>query len=611
MDDRKDELEKKRAKLAELRRAREERRLALMQAKASQSSTQDINRTDLDNLVNSLVGARGSVEKPDIAKSIQGSPSLGEPSRALLPDTSVDSNLATNATVSILRSEPETNKSEPEAPKAQSLTSFSTIILDLPPKEKLVYNKSFQTSTEIEEQDILELNKSLGLVSQQEVQEKIEEAIQAEKLKREAQEAEELLQLQLQKQSDEQILILNEEEQNVVLSNSNFLDFFEKSSRLMERALDEDYDITIDYSDSATNDRNVMAPNDSDGLVAVWNVNLKSRPEYTFCSPSDVLKISFNEFDHNMVIGSTYSGQIMIWDTRTKLFPVLKTLPGAYGHTQPVYSLKLVGTKNAHQLVTCSSDGQFCSWQLDMLAQPIESITLHNPNHSRTDEVGVTCLDFSDNESSSFYLGTQEGDMFNANRYDRAGTKAGLVSTDIYRGHSTVVSGLHIHPLFGPTDFSDVLATSSFDYTCKLWRPKSVLKASNPNLILNSSSEYGSVTHGSKTNAIMPIHTLDVFEDYVYDVKWSPVHPSVLATADGTGNLSIFDLNEDTQIPMVTETVNEGSALSKIAFNKTGKLIAAGSVNGNTTIYDLGEFGAPKQEDFTKFSRILNTLTAN
>ncbi|OMJ13411.1 Cytoplasmic dynein 1 intermediate chain 2 [Smittium culicis] len=312
-----------------------------------------------------------------------------------------------------------------------------------------------------------------------------------------------------------------------------------------------------------------------------------------------------------MVIGSTYSGQIMVWDTRTKLFPVLKTLPGAHGHTQPVYSLKLVGTKNAHQLVSCSTDGQFCSWQLDMLAQPIETIYLTNPNHSRTDEVGVTCFDFADNETSAFYLGTQEGDVFSANRYDRAGTKAGLVSSDIYRGHSTVVSGLHVHPLYGPVDFTDVIATSSFDYTCKIWRPKSVLKAANPSLILNNNLDNGSSVTSSKVSAIMPIHTLDTFDDYVNDIKWSPAHPAVLATADGSGKLSIFNFNEDTQVPIVSETVNDGSALSKISFNKTGKFLAASSVNGFTSIYDMGEFAAPKQDDYNKFSKTINFLTTN
>jgi dynein intermediate chain len=76
------------------------------------------------------------------------------------------------------------------------------------------------------------------------------------------------------------------------------------------------------------------------------------------------------------VIGGTYSGQIVLWDTRAKSLPVLKTPLSAGGHTHPVYSLEMVGTQNAHNLISGSTDGFICSWQLDMLAQPqVNAIT--------------------------------------------------------------------------------------------------------------------------------------------------------------------------------------------------------------------------------------------
>lgn len=78
----------------------------------------------------------------------------------------------------------------------------------------------------------------------------------------------------------------------------------------------------------------------------------------------------FSKFHPNYVIGGTYSGQIVLWDTRAKSLPVLKTPLSAGGHTHPVYSLEMVGTQNAHNLITASTDGFVCSWQLDMLAQP-------------------------------------------------------------------------------------------------------------------------------------------------------------------------------------------------------------------------------------------------
>ena len=83
-----------------------------------------------------------------------------------------------------------------------------------------------------------------------------------------------------------------------------------------------------------------------------------------------MLSVSFSPFHSNLVFGGTYSGQILLWDTRAKHLPVLKTPLSAAGHTYPVYAMQMVGTQNAHNLITSSTDGMVCSWLVDMLAQP-------------------------------------------------------------------------------------------------------------------------------------------------------------------------------------------------------------------------------------------------
>ncbi|KAG5460604.1 MAG: hypothetical protein BJ554DRAFT_7325, partial [Olpidium bornovanus] len=150
--------------------------------------------------------------------------------------------------------------------------------------------------------------------------------------------------------------------------------------------------------------RNPNAINEPDGIVCVWNLHLLGRPEFVFHSTTDVLCTMFAPFHPNLVVGGTYSGQIVLWDTRSRHLPVLKTALSAAGHTHPVYSLKIVGSHNAHNLVTASTDGLVCSWQLDMLAQPQEMIELVNPANSRTDEVAPTVISFPDNETGSFWV---------------------------------------------------------------------------------------------------------------------------------------------------------------------------------------------------------------
>ena len=40
--------------------------------------------------------------------------------------------------------------------------------------------------------------------------------------------------------------------------------------------------------------------------------------------------------------------------------------------------------------------------------------------------MSITSLNFPDNETTTFWVGTEEGNLYQANRYDRAGAKAGL-----------------------------------------------------------------------------------------------------------------------------------------------------------------------------------------
>lgn len=127
-------------------------------------------------------------------------------------------------------------------------------------------------------------------------------------------------------------------------------------------------------------------------------------------------------------------------------------------------------------------------------------------------------------------VGTEEGNIYQANRYDRAGAKAGLNQFDVYKGHGGPVMALHFHPLAGPVDFSDLFLTSSVDWTVKLWRSKSLSKPSTAPQIIN------------------PIYSFEEADDYVYDVKWHPAHPAMFGTVDGSGRFDLWNLNVDTEV---------------------------------------------------------------
>lgn len=164
--------------------------------------------------------------------------------------------------------------------------------------------------------------------------------------------------------------------------------------------------------------------NDPDGMVLVWNskfynllvAHLQDRPEFVFHAQSDVLDAKFSPHHSNYIVGGTYSGQILLWDTRASANPVLKS-PLSQGHTHPVYSIQVVGTLNANHLISASTDGLVCSWQLDMLAHPLETLEFVHSLHTKTNEISCTCFEFPKEETAQFHIGTQDGNIYAANRY--------------------------------------------------------------------------------------------------------------------------------------------------------------------------------------------------
>ena len=97
-----------------------------------------------------------------------------------------------------------------------------------------------------------------------------------------------------------------------------------------------------------------------DGLVNIFSLNLKQRPEISLTCQNEVTKAMFNPFNPNIVIGSTQSGYIVQWDIRAKTTPILNSILAKDGHNYPVYCLNMIGTKNANNIISISNDAKVC-----------------------------------------------------------------------------------------------------------------------------------------------------------------------------------------------------------------------------------------------------------
>ena len=84
------------------------------------------------------------------------------------------------------------------------------------------------------------------------------------------------------------------------------------------------------------------------------------------------------------------------------------------------------------------------------------------------------------------------------------------------------------------------------------------------------------------------LKTFDYSEDYVYDVQWNPVNPTLFAGADGAGLLDLWDLSADFQAPIKREKVSE-YALNKLDWNAEGNRLICGDSEGFVSIYSVGK----------------------
>ncbi|KAJ8255412.1 hypothetical protein GJAV_G00204590 [Gymnothorax javanicus] len=478
--------------------------------------------------------------------------------------------------------------------------------VDFPPREIVSYTKETQTPVQTQPKEENEEEEEEELSRPQAVLEPAEEK-EAQKVEEEALPHE-----------------LTEEEKLQILHSEEFVTFFDHSTRIVERALSEQVDVFFDYSGRdleekegeiqagaklslnrqftderwskhrvvtcldwspqypellvASYNNNEDAPHEPDGVALVWNMKYKkTTPEYVFHCQSAVMSAAFAKFHPNLVVGGTYSGQIVLWDNRSnKRTPVQRTPLSAAAHTHPVYCVNVVGTQNAHNLISISTDGKMCSWSLDMLSQPQDSLELV---FKQSKAVAVTSMSFPLGDVNNFVVGSEDGSVYTACRH---GSKAGI--SEMFEGHHGPITGIHCHTAIGPIDFSHLFATSSFDWTVKLW--------------------------STKNNK--PLYSFEDNSDYVYDVMWSPNHPALFACVDGVGHLDLWNLNNDTEVPTASITVDGNPALNRVRWAQSGREIAVGDSDGKILIYDVGEqIAVPRSDEWTRFARTLAEINEN
>ncbi|KAJ4163234.1 hypothetical protein LMH87_004975 [Akanthomyces muscarius] len=688
MQQRRDEILAKKAKLAELKRQRELRASQASAGRQSMGSPGELisptpgradSRREIESLINSLVGESrpGSTTTGDAASPAP---------RGSRPNSVLSAGEISNETSEFAA--PPSGHSAPSAlpaPPIQLSTVALTTVYECPPspvKEVFSYSKGVQTtdgwtsptrpraqSLQSEQDDvsgsIASPSKKLSRRErdrEEELRQKIRDEVE-EELRATRERLADGAEAEQPSATNYPIRDLTSEELEAVTRSDEFVDFLEQSTKVIERAIDQEtYDILTDYSlqgkdldedDDETGNtggrgqtrikevaqffderwskkrmissidfspkfselllasytKNPTAPHEPDGLVQVWNTHMHDRPEYVFTAQSDILTAKFSPYHPNLIIGGSYSGQVLLWDTRAKAAPVQKTPLTGFGHAHPIYSVDIVGTQNANNIISCSTDGVVCGWSMDVFAQPQELLELKNPAQAKVavEDVSPTCLSFPQTDPTFFLVGSEEGTIFPCHRYDRAGAKAGVDKKICYKGHTAPVMSVDFHPSRGPVDLGDLVLSSSLDWSVKLWKVRAPAATS---------------TIGSGDGHIKPLIDF-VREDVVYDARWSPVKPSVFALVDGAGWLELWDISKETEEPISRITPSQrqdgrtmlSKSLNKLAWEPNeGKRIATGGIDGSLTVFEvasgLGGKEGLKNEEWTNVKKLVNRVEA-
>lgn len=623
MSDRRLELERKKQKLALIREEKEKRRREKVQAEEAVKVDKDL-RTQTEELLASLGIPANEMSPRSATPEVQSSPT---------PDSQPSS-------------APQSGSWNTKKP---SLSVVNVNQVNIPPKEKVIYNKQTQTVSTGQDREAHPLDYYVLTYGDVSVEEDVEgssltshdmdtpplytpsrhhphKGLPHVEMVRPAQDGNVAATPSTDqiKEEKKKVRELSEEEKKQIMLREDFHQFFDRASRIIERALCEDADILVDYTGTgdeqdaddksgiklslnrtffddhwsknrtitsfdwswqfpellvASYNNNEDSPHDPDGVCLVWNMKFKkTTPEYIFHCQSAVMSTCFAKFHPNLVLGGTYSGQIVLWDNRSsKRTPVQRSPLSAAAHTHPVYCVQVVGTQNAHNLVSTSTDGKFCTWSLDMLSTPQDTMELSHQKQSRP--VSVTSLSFPSGDYNNFVVGSEEGTIYTACRH---GSKAGIHES--FEGHQGPVTGISSHMAQGHIDFSHLFLSSSIDWTVKLWS----LKESKP------------------------LYSFEDNGDYVCDVAWSPIHPAVFACVDGMGRLDVWNLNNDTELPTVSVMVDGNPALNRVIWTPSGHQVAVGDDFGRVYIYDVGEqLANPKNDEWSRFVQTLQELENN
>jgi dynein intermediate chain len=291
-----------------------------------------------------------------------------------------------------------------------------------------------------------------------------------------------------------------------------------------------------------------------EGIVHVWSTRSPELPAFTVECEGDVTSLAFSPRDSQLIYGGTQQGHVVLWDLRVGGDPVAQSFPVAEGHQAPVFAVVAANPSSgagaaagAADVLTVSGEGRVCQWQ-QTLSMPAHSSLLSSADHGMP-----TAASSPEEDRRSIFMGTADGALL-------AVTIAAdqIDAKELDGRHQAAVTSVDCHPPNANRNLSGLVLTSSLDWGCRLWWAP----------------------------ALGSWRSLDVRgSDAMYDARWCPSNPAVFACGDGSGRVSIFNAGRSVDAAAHSAQVSKvGSPVNRIAWESSGKLLAAGCSNGEVVL---------------------------
>ncbi|ETW06306.1 hypothetical protein, variant 1 [Aphanomyces invadans] len=360
--------------------------------------------------------------------------------------------------------------------------------------------------------------------------------------------------------------------------------------------------------------------------LCLWNIFSAdfnpSKPNVVLETSSGLMCVAHHPTNPAVVAAGSFNGELMVWNTSLEEPLVATSGIGDYFHREPISKLAWVfdTPSREYHIASVSGDGKVLLWQVkDKLSYPVEGFLLSakwtKAKAKPSVVMGGVALAFRPNDRTnrSFIAGSEGGAVTrcfstqvpkglfkgelkwstNAQRLVGAAPQPADVRRHVEAfAKDRKLRDIRVSTVFEAKPDVVSLYSSALDFTFEPHGgPVYDIQYSpfHPSLFLTASSD-GTVRLYNYLQK-SPVLAFEVGTHYLYSIAWSKTRPLVFAVASEDGNIYVFDLKENELHPVATlavESKQHRAAVYTLDFNpRQRNFVACGDSHGLAHVWKL------------------------